>query len=410
MSWKAPVKSKWGNGYNTPNTSAAPVSTPVDTLDKYYDDERDRVKDQYKTDLAALGTNKNVQMQEAAINNELLKKYLPQMNQMSGLSGLGVSESANIDALSRYQNTVTDINRGYRESVDTLDRYRNADLASINAAEREEKIADQRDAYGVALEHIASGAITDADSLERYLTAVTPSVSDLQLQQLKALGESLVGEKGKKYGASVDDTGVSIVAKYGGNAPSTNPFANSNEPVNLAEAGSAFSVNAGGNSFVVESTGAVDPSVVKNAGTIDDGDVFLYDDAIYVKKNGTVYGVSGIGGNNNSENYSALYAYLKSGKTLKADDIKNPSTEGLDAYKEYKEEYDIENFEYTDAAGKKRRATLIPLPDETVRIAKLDTDYNARNSASGKVFSTTSVFDKNKYVRIDGKFYVVKDE
>ena len=68
-----------------------PNSTNVDTLDRYYyDKERDRVKNQYKADLAALDTNKNVQMQEAAINNELLKKYLPQMNQMSGLSGLGV--------------------------------------------------------------------------------------------------------------------------------------------------------------------------------------------------------------------------------------------------------------------------------------------------------------------------------
>ena len=140
-----------------------PNSTKVDTLDRYYDDERDRVDKQYKADLAALDRNKNVQMQEAAINNDLLKKYLPQMNQMSGLSGLGVSESANIDALSRYQNTVTDINRGYRESVDSLDRYRNADLASINAAERTE----QREKYGSAQEWIMSGAIDSQEALDK---------------------------------------------------------------------------------------------------------------------------------------------------------------------------------------------------------------------------------------------------
>ncbi len=295
--WEYVPKKKWGQGFSAteektpkpPNQAVTPSVSTDNVFAPYYESMRKEREKQYNADLATLETSRSLQRQEAAINNELMKKYMPQLNQMNGLTGLGVSESANLESLSRYQNTLSGIEQSYSQRKSELDRYLRTDLADLNAAERAEQREDQRDAYGVALEHIASGAITDSDSLERYLTAVTPTVTDGQLNQLKALGESLIGESKGKTG-STTATGT---------------------------------VNAGGDSVTIQvGSRGVPLSIVGQTylqdaidvgGDYNDGDVFLYDKKIYYKQNDAVYELMDASGNNNSKNYSAAYNFLKSG-------------------------------------------------------------------------------------------------
>lgn len=312
-----------------------PNSTKVDTLG-YYDKERKSVNDQYKTDLAALDRNKNVQMQEAAINNELLKKYLPQMNQMSGLSGLGVSESANIDALSRYQNTVTDINRGYRESVDSLDRYRNADLASINAEERKEqredqqtldlyKREDQSEAYQMASMQIMGA--TSASEIDEILEAWEGETNEAQYANLVAYAES------RK--ASLTATEKEVVDSMGSTAA----------PGTVDGSGGTVKIpiptqDGVGLKLDLSILGETDFQEAIDAGAKrENGEVFVYDKAIYFKSNDRVYELADPEGNNNSDVYSAIYGYLKNNEVIPAAD---PIKKFFDDVKSKRDEIDAE--------------------------------------------------------------------
>lgn len=383
---------KWRSGFDSLDNYRLPNQTVVEPVEEekpnplapYYDTLRADREKQYKTDLSALDSSRNLERQEAAINNELLKKYMPQINQMSGLSGLGVSESANLDNLSRYQTTLSDINRRYKQSESDLSRYYRSDLADINALERAEQREDQQNAYGVALEHIGSGAITDADTLKRYLTAVTPSVSDIQLQQLKALGESLVGETEAKKGA----TGSSISTE----GTVTIPFVPKE-----GQAPGNFTLYLGGET---QNQGALSMANYRN-----DGETFLYGDNIYVKQAGHVYELVDGNGGKIGKAYTDAYNYLKNGTVPDTRPVgQMPST---DPY-EYNPYFDPSAEVQVDVEGKYNGSRLalknVATPwEKTVKnIAK------KRNIEEGSIISISNDTTKMNFVILDDKVYEVE--
>lgn len=290
--------------YNVPG--AETVQNPLAPYDPYYDNKRTALGEQKASDLKDLDAYRVHQRQEAAINNELLMKYLPQLNKASGLTGLGVAQSANVDALSRYQTNLGNIEKNYRRGVSDIESAYRTDLAKIDDAERAEIKGDQDSAYGLAWEYIASGGITDKDSLDRYLDGIDDTVSEKQLAQLKALGDSMVSESEKttegKYGTNV--------GKY--IAPETNGNAELEAATNLETVGSVVKVNGNGTTFVLESNGIADDAAQEAASgnDIKNGDVFYFNKGIYLKQNGRVYALSGTGGNYNTSDYSAMYKYL----------------------------------------------------------------------------------------------------
>ena len=290
--------------YNVPG--AETVQNPLAPYDPYYENKRTALADQKASDLKDLDAYRVQQRQEAAINNELLMKYLPQLNKASGLTGLGVAQSANVDALSRYQTNLGNIEKNYRQGVSDIESAYRTDIAKIDDAERAEIKGDQDSAYGLAWEHIASGGITDKDSLDRYLDGIDDTVTEKQLAQLKALGDSMVSESEKttegKYGTNV--------GRY--IAPETNGNAELEAATNLETVGSVVKVNGNGTTFVLESNGIADDAAQEAASKdgIKNGDVFYFNNGIYLKQNGRVYALSGTGGNYNTSDYSAMYKYL----------------------------------------------------------------------------------------------------
>lgn len=179
----------------------------------YYGDlrtEREKVKDEdiseieaaYGVGLGELQNNRVQQRQEAAINNELLMKYLPQLNKANGLAGLGVSQSANVDALSRYQTNLGNIEDTYQRGKTSLDEIRassiseverayDTDIATINANERSEN----NNKVTNATTQIGSGIFTTEDDLKNYITGLGFTKDSEEYNTLLNYGKAVINDK-----------------------------------------------------------------------------------------------------------------------------------------------------------------------------------------------------------------------
>lgn len=156
--------------------STKKTSHPLD----YYGTESELDKS-YRAQQKQLDTAKRNAQQNAAISYELLKKYLPVQNKMNGLHGLGVSESAAIDAQNQYVTRMGEISRTHAaDSADLLENY------------RVEKKAEQSDAYEMARLYLEnSGELTDGEIDDYLNNKVKGKVSEAQYNSLVGLGDGL---------------------------------------------------------------------------------------------------------------------------------------------------------------------------------------------------------------------------
>ena len=301
--------------------------------------EREKVKDEdlseieraYGVGLGDLQKNRVQQRQEAAINNELLMKYLPQLNKASGLTGLGVAQSANVDALSRYQTNLGNIEDTYQRGKTSLDETRESsirdvnrayetDIAKIYADERTEMVEKEDRIRENALMYIESGVFETEEELNAFVDGL--SVSDETKAEIKSLGMAQVKkiedqtelEKGK-LGADTDAAGNKIVAAYSkGDASNKFDFVgDANARANLDAAGTTFFVSVGDKDIPVSSGGLVPSETIPETvrSYTENDKVFMYDGVIYIKKNSSIYQVAPAGDGYDPE-YNRAYNELKS--------------------------------------------------------------------------------------------------
>jgi len=277
-----------------------------DLLTQRYGD--DGLGRSYGRNQVFLDANKNAALQNAHISYEILKKYLPQQNQANGLYGLGVSESAAIDAHNDYVTNVGAIEQQYDSSFATLlENYRQARRAEdLKEQERirteQDRIRTEQDsAYQEAMAMIESGAYTDADNLDNYLNNMQGRVSDTQYQNLSQLANYYKQEFAEQNAteselAPVIKDDVSF-NKNGGRS-------------NFSD-GDNFSVKVGDKILRVESRGEVTDSAIVNAARdVINNSVFALADKIYYKINGRIYRIGGRRGNDSANHYSELYKYF----------------------------------------------------------------------------------------------------
>lgn len=264
-----------------------PTTTPGGTLSANRQQRYDSLYENYVADTKALEEERSLARQEANINHELLMKYLPTLNKMNGLHGLGVAQSANIEALANYQNNLNTIDRNYNASKSALDkdwRDRRAGLYDEQYAEDQE---DLLALYNEAYDLIVAGADTKTkDEIDNYITAL--GLDEESKARLGNLANYLYG-----------DGDESDAPKYTANTA-------------VGEDGSV-KINVGSVDRTL-SLGELVSIPAKDASKYGEGEVFLYNNGICVKKNGNIYQVLDENEGMTSSDYSDVYNYLSSGK------------------------------------------------------------------------------------------------
>lgn len=262
-----------------------------------YVNDHNTLADDYDAEVAALDAERNVARQEASINNELLMKYLPTINRMNGLHGLGVAQSFNAEALANYQNSLNDIDRTYRTSRDTLDRnFRqgsadlldryNTGVQSLYDQQATEDREDSLAAYNEAYDLIVAGAETKTkDEIDNYIAAL--DVDEATKERLGGLANYL-------YGDETEESDNTVV---------TNARVDDDRVV---------TVGVGARSVPLFLGGAVSlpANAVKGK---EDNVAFAYENGIYIKKNGIFYQLVDENGGATSQKYSKVYNYLNNG-------------------------------------------------------------------------------------------------
>ena len=193
---------------NTASASALRGTTSAETEKKeekdynpldYYKTARSESEKEYKRAGESLSRDTEERLRRATVGYELLKKYLPIENEQAGLSGLGVSESAGIEARNGYARRVGEIESAHDEKKAALDASYQKERASLAehyaegqaeadalAFEREKHTrAAQDSAYESALDILKSEKINSEKDLDRLLASVKPHVRDEQYSMLE---------------------------------------------------------------------------------------------------------------------------------------------------------------------------------------------------------------------------------
>lgn len=159
--------------------------------------QKNDATNQYNSYMQNLNQSRSKSQQEASIQHDKLMKYMPVQLKSQGLGGLGLSESAMLQAGNMYQNTMGGINRDYsKSSMDLMDLYRtqmsniDQNLTRDNQSlfdkylgyERE----DQRDFYEDALLRIRDlESFKTVEDLDNYFNAVKGKINPEQASALE---------------------------------------------------------------------------------------------------------------------------------------------------------------------------------------------------------------------------------
>lgn len=93
----------------------------VERWNKYYDEQAERLVSSYAGAQQLLDDEKKRSQQTASITYDKLKKYLPEQLKAQGLGGLGISETAMLQAQNNYANQMADISAEYGANTSSLE-------------------------------------------------------------------------------------------------------------------------------------------------------------------------------------------------------------------------------------------------------------------------------------------------
>ena len=139
----------------------------------------------YDAELARLGRERESAARRAAVNETLREKYLPATKAGQGLEGLGVSETARIDARNAYLRTQGKIEDAYLSGVEKLRSARAENRDSLMKYYGELLRADQDKLYESTLERIEKERFSGYGQLEDMLAEVEKYLRPEQLAHIK---------------------------------------------------------------------------------------------------------------------------------------------------------------------------------------------------------------------------------
>ena len=90
--------------------------------------QQNKINAKYDNQINNLNLGKTTQQQQADITRSQLQKYLPYYYKSKGLSGLGLEQSAMLDANANYTNQLGQIENNFTQQKNALENYRQDDL------------------------------------------------------------------------------------------------------------------------------------------------------------------------------------------------------------------------------------------------------------------------------------------
>ena len=273
------------------------------------DDYANALKSSYKQSQALLDQGARTAAEEASVALDIAQKYLPVLNQMNGMRGLGVSESGALEAYNNYMQQLGAIEQTHAsDSATLLENYRTA--LRDEQEKKQQEIKDQQDAtYNELLTIINSGTFNTAEDLSTLVDQAKGKVNDQQWATLDYLRNHYKTNHEQKALETAQAEAAAAEAELK-NSFKTNDSVKlkSNAGRKSMVSGDNFELQLGDTVYDVESRGEVtDESVIKVAKDIGNQKTFAYNGKIYFKQNGIVYEVGGRGGKNTSKDYTNLY-------------------------------------------------------------------------------------------------------
>ena len=330
------LSSTYGSLYSRTNSA----------IEEQYKAALEQLQQNYQLMQETLADNKRNSQQRASISLDKLRKYLPTQIRQQGLDGLGVSQTAALQANNTYNNQMGEIERDHNESLrDLLSNYTSAKTTLDTARSQGTLSAYQTyvdnlmnlESLGLQKDSLALQQQQYQDSLNRYTTTTTASnqatnyerakelmdggyfttSSELQkyLDTLKAQGQidadqySDLSVRAATWSSYLDEQAKTEAAS---SIKTTNYSVKQNAYGNYS-AGDTFHVTNGNGSFKVNSGGEVtDSTIIDAAADVPNESLFGYAGTIYVKHNGKIYSVESQA-IDLKDNYSNLYNYIFNG-------------------------------------------------------------------------------------------------
>lgn len=184
------------------------------TPEERLQDKQDRINTNYNNQLQGLETSKTTQQQQADITRSQLQKYLPYYYKSKGLSGLGLEQSAMLEANANYSNQLGKIESDYIQNKNSLENYRNEDLGlaedeyyTKKDQEIENDSTSARNEIALALENYAideDGLTADEETkVNKLINLYGDTMTDRDKNAIENLIENYKVQFSKK---NIDDT------------------------------------------------------------------------------------------------------------------------------------------------------------------------------------------------------------
>lgn len=187
---KMPQKNKKPNVTASLGTGKTKKKKDSENLLDYYKTKGAAAEESYRSASNALSKSTEEKLRRAAVSYDLLKKYLPIENERAGLTGLGVSESAGIEARNGYARRVGEIESAHAEEKAALDATYQKEKSALAehyaksksesealAVEKEKQVRDAQDqTYRDMLELMRNEEFGSVRDLEDLLAEIKPHV------------------------------------------------------------------------------------------------------------------------------------------------------------------------------------------------------------------------------------------
>lgn len=325
----------------------------VERAESAYLENQRLAEEAYAKAAADYGSRMQNAKRDTNVQMARIEKFLPQMLSSQGLTG-GVAQSTILDAYSRAASMRSDADRSYADAMLALDRDKaTADTERMQV--RDNAVSVAQDTYADALERAATQraseeqAAYDADYQRAYEAAAQKEYEERQWAREEAVNhlgavEAAIdtkaaagtGEDGKLSPEAWEDL-YAWASKQRESMPQAQqreldayleqirtdvreeddnaekkPVANVSDNKAKYMGGEDLTVTYGDNKKAIVMVGGKvkDAAVLEAGNNVEDGNIFLYKDHVYVKKGGVIHELNGTIRKMND--YKKLKSYLSS--------------------------------------------------------------------------------------------------